>query len=667
MACPAGPWHAGGDGCYLLTNESDTHRGCVERCTAWDGQLACIRTVAEQHAVQDALNALNNFSPSQAALPTSQLPDDHAWIGLYQWPVSDGPSVGWNACASGEAVSFTDWYSEPAADFHNVMRDCASASWLPLSAEGRVSHVTWRETECAAKHPCLCSFGGLSTSTSASAYYDAVADRLHVERSHWTASEFVQGWSILIITALLPSLYALAHLCASRARGHVLRGKVLPPNQSRELTRAARERPSEEAVELALASALRKGKALRRRVRFYTLQVGWALFIFGMVPEMLNDGFVFGRFPGFHGRSSGAMMGLFPPGLMTCLLALSPVDRCLIDAVCVMIVCVLTLMTCALGVWPLRAILRGQGLSDLLAGFASMVPGLLLGLMIAAPTVRCGNSAMSARAKLRRIWIALRIGMGWVGLCMLVGGWMAAFNPPAVFAPTGLSIFAFSVLMTPTVRARVTRYFGSIGSQNYTEQQQAAAVAALIGTDEDAAHALQMAKDRFRTLDLDRLSEADLARKTADPTLHAKTQPAELGQCDAFVSHSWVCARAIKLPLGIHLSTVRTALLWQSDEGARKYETLLEWRVGAGGAPRSIWLDKVRCTCRLRPVRTLTLMPLCFARRVYLFVAQACINQQSIDESLMCLPVFLSGCQQLLVIAGATCKPCRDNVHTAWL
>ena len=33
---------------------------------------------------------------------------------------------------------------------------------------------------------------------------------------------------------------------------------------------------------------------------------------------------------------------------------------------------------------------------------------------------------------------------------------------------------------------------------------------------------------------------------------------------------------------------------------------------------------------------------------------QACIDQTSIDDSLACLPVFLAGCNQLLVLAGPT-------------
>ena len=74
-------------------------------------------------------------------------------------------------------------------------------------------------------------------------------------------------------------------------------------------------------------------------------------------------------------------------------------------------------------------------------------------------------------------------------------------------------------------------------------------------------------------------------------------------RCDVFVSHSW------------------------HDPPATKWRALRRW-AGAfeaqhGRAP-TLWLDK------------------------------ACINQQAITQSLACLPIWLSGCDKLLVLAGPT-------------
>ena len=43
-----------------------------------------------------------------------------------------------------------------------------------------------------------------------------------------------------------------------------------------------------------------------------------------------------------------------------------------------------------------------------------------------------------------------------------------------------------------------------------------------------------------------------------------------------------------------------------------------------------------------------------------LWLDKACIDQQNISASLACLPVFLSGCKQLLIVPGPT------YVHRLW-
>ena len=85
-----------------------------------------------------------------------------------------------------------------------------------------------------------------------------------------------------------------------------------------------------------------------------------------------------------------------------------------------------------------------------------------------------------------------------------------------------------------------------------------------------------------------------------------KTEPASLGEVTCFLSHSW------------------------RDEDAapgEKYKAFAHWareQEEATGKEVTLWLDK------------------------------ACIDQTNIDQSLACLPVFLSGCQILLIVAGPT-------------
>ena len=64
----------------------------------------------------------------------------------------------------------------------------------------------------------------------------------------------------------------------------------------------------------------------------------------------------------------------------------------------------------------------------------------------------------------------------------------------------------------------------------------------------------------------------------------------------------------------------------RNDDGGLKHDKLLEWaRELDGDDNKLVWLDK------------------------------SCIDQLNIDASLSCLPVFLSGCQQLLMLIGPTC------------
>lgn len=114
-----------------------------------------------------------------------------------------------------------------------------------------------------------------------------------------------------------------------------------------------------------------------------------------------------------------------------------------------------------------------------------------------------------------------------------------------------------------------------------------------------------MAADRFRVLPFSCLREADLldGSRGSSIELNSKAISAELGQCDVFVSHSW------------------------HDAALPKWVALQQW---AGQFQRSkgreptLWLDK------------------------------ACIDQSNISASLCLLPVFLSGCRELLVLCGRT-------------
>jgi len=116
----------------------------------------------------------------------------------------------------------------------------------------------------------------------------------------------------------------------------------------------------------------------------------------------------------------------------------------------------------------------------------------------------------------------------------------------------------------------VLRVIGHLGSG--TEREQAAMIAVLVGGGRAEA-VLKSAASRFRVLPLDQLQASDLVTNQ-DTGLFPRTRPADLGDCHAFVSHSW------------------------QDDGHAKYLALGEWAPSVtvcAGNRVSIWLDKAWC------------------------------------------------------------------------
>ena len=94
-----------------------------------------------------------------------------------------------------------------------------------------------------------------------------------------------------------------------------------------------------------------------------------------------------------------------------------------------------------------------------------------------------------------------------------------------------------------------------------------------------------------------------MAKGEPDPQLFRKTVDAKLGTVDAFVSHSW------------------------HDNSGLKWAQLQKYREDfkqSQGREPLVWIDKY------------------------------CLDQENMKEGLMCLPVFLAGCNSLLVISGET-------------
>jgi len=157
------------------------------------------------------------------------------------------------------------------------------------------------------------------------------------------------------------------------------------------------------------------------------------------------------------------------------------------------------------------------------------------------------------------------------------------------------------VACQPRWRHRFHKYI-SFMIERRSEKRAAASVAGLVGSC-PVEEVLSQAKARFRSIRLGDLCFDDLEDSTPNPELFSRSSPEILGECDAFVSHSW------------------------HDEPVTKWAALQQWRsafvLEHGREPR-VWID--RC----------------------------CIDQSNIDCDLRCLPIYLSGCRQIIVFCGTT-------------
>ena len=113
--------------------------------------------------------------------------------------------------------------------------------------------------------------------------------------------------------------------------------------------------------------------------------------------------------------------------------------------------------------------------------------------------------------------------------------------------------------------------------------------------------------------------------------LAAKTIPARLGEVTAFLSHSWKDEEEIP--------------------GA-KYTAIAQWahcqRRETGHEP-TLWLVRA-CPAKVHEAHQHQSLPAPPSPSQ----DKACIDQNNIDQALTCLPIFLAGCQRLLVVAGPT-------------
>jgi hypothetical protein len=609
MNCGGG-WLASPDGsCYKLLETKASHWRCAELCSAQNASLVCIGSSEE-----------NAFLIGHMPLKATK-----TWIGNYQAVRTSEPAGGWNTCVSGEATSFSKWaLDEPKNS--NGAADCAVIMFC--GEPGRSHH--WHDDYCWWSHNCLCERGA-----SSSAAYLASVNNIVLRDQREELLTHLHERRMIIFAVVIPLLWFLPVMLCSRRVKQTLRccsnrsGPTTDPGTNRgEMKRANSARftsrqhttGTSQAAE-TLHTAEQAGRALRTRVRGTIAQGGWMLLTLALLPELLDElQYHLLEEPISSRQLGGYLFSFFAPGLALLTLSLSPIDVNSIQMAsnfAFFLQWFVLIPTATMTARKYRA-----NPPRLISWLAFIIVSLLTGILM-LPTLNirrqcgCGYSRepMPPRLQLRRLWLSARSVLFAATGTYVTQSILGMEDPCALqyqkvgyYRLTAAMCLTTAFFTTPANRGRVIRWLGSLGKYGST-QQQAASVASLIGR-RSAAEAYFAAARNFRAQPLSTLAREELMENTPDPSLHAKTIPAELGNVDAFASHSW------------------------SDDGGAKFDGIHEWasELGKDGEEATEKLDF----------------------DVLIWLDKACIDQSCIDTALAGLPVFLAGCKQLLVLAGPT-------------
>jgi len=221
------------------------------------------------------------------------------------------------------------------------------------------------------------------------------------------------------------------------------------------------------------------------------------------------------------------------------------------------------------------------------------------GLVAAALGPRAPRARHAAFRRVVAVYFGGMVGVNvYSGIARAVHGEVAWGVLNNLLAALGWAA-ALCLAARPVRVARAHARLGRLGDRAGATAA-AAGVAGLLG-DADLDRVVRLARRRFRSIRLTDLREREVRDRRPDPDLYKRTAAAALGDADAFVSHSW------------------------HDDPAAKFAALRGWCAEFerrhGRQPR-LWFDK------------------------------CCIDQLNLEEDLCCLPLFLSGCARLVLLAG---------------
>ena len=614
-----------------------------------NASLACITSGAESEAITSYVSSL--IAPTVSDV----------WIGLYHDPdpgeLSTGrsareshqdPSV-WQTCASGErAHGFHNW----AAGQPNEVGDECALLWSEF-ADWR-----WRDAPCSVSARCLCEArvaGSAGDAISSGYAAFATNQRGLASRQRDTAIRWLMLIYLIIVPCFASLVVAAPYLWhrTGGASGSSSSVAMVPTGFT--ATEALQACESEGApaptptlqTRTALRLSVAEAEALRFRARVETrfLTCGWCTFVAALMPLLVPFFMPDPHFKAYQlyvGIGPMCAQTIIPWSIASLALALRPIDEVAIRRASSLLFCMMILGSIVVIASLMRKRTPAEtngtgreanptydqaiptvGFTCLSVGFLVYGITLFPATSVAAQCVPC-LTIWTPRQKLMRFWLVVRLSFLTTGayffhvfLTPLYRGGSMAFTGRSddvnlQYILCALSYMTASAVLTPRVRAQVQLFFMPPDGRSGTIQE-AAIVASLLSNGSQvhlgAADAYLIATRLFRGLPIESMRPGMMVTHEAKGPVHGactqeelarETRPAKLGEVAAFVTYSW------------------------ADDGVELYKQLQRWTAGLASRDEMIWLDRACMGTDFNDVRI----------------------------SLSCLPVFLSGCRRLLVLAG---------------
>jgi hypothetical protein len=468
------------------------------------------------------------------------------WTGRYQKPGSTTNDGGWDGCVSGVAPTFTSWSTgsfiigqlqpdDNVADTRVADRSVDEkgiANCAILAPTGE-----WLDDMCDSRgmvwpmYPCLCASPGEASETFLS---DLPALESHVWARHDDVYRLMG--TVTLIFVLLPLIVACCSFGCCRRRRR--QQSAIDEGNLSKLGRLQQMQASVANVRLRVSGGL--------------LFFGWFVFAYcTFIP--IAGSIIFTTKP--HLGPPGFYTSGFPIGISMLLLAVLPTDVRIVQVLCFVVFVVFCLIT------PLQVSLITNTSGPARIIYILNLIAIVCDDVYMFFTIQCCCKQMTTRQRLARVWSAVRIMCFVFGLSRGLRAILGLGDNPSYMTDdlnNGAAQMVFSsfliviaLITTRANRGRFRRWLGSLGSSGSAEQD-AAAVASLLGG-RSAEAVFANAKESFRVLPVSMLKESDMTDNVDAAGLFSQTIACELGECDAFITHSW------------------------SDDGPSKYVAIREW------------------------------------------------------------------------------------------